>query len=77
MNQKTYFSKRLKTKIRSTSESFSKILKTKIRSTREHRSKKRNLTQYLKTGTNKGMGPETHTQTNRARRHRQEVNLTQ
>ena len=33
--------------------------------------------QHLQTGTNKGMGQEIHTQTNRAGRHRQEGNLTQ
>ena len=31
--------------------------------------------QHLKTGTNKGIGQETHTQTNRAIRHRRNVNL--
>ena len=43
---------------------------------REHRSKS-NPTTYLKTGTNKGIGQETHIQTKRARIHRQEVNLSQ
>ena len=32
--------------------------------------------QHLKTGTNKGMGQETHTQTNRTRRPRQEQIVT-
>ena len=48
--------------------------KTKIRSKRESTVQK-TQPPHLKMGTNKGMGQETHSKTNRARIHRQEVNV--